>query len=198
MRSLAWILPLIVLGILSAGALGAPFHRDEVPFEVVARDHFDAFAVSPQKGDVDSSPIVLRVHVVGDASDADTSAAFDWLAKNANVRVILSDEGAPLFLTRGDLAATSGRATLGATISTGIAAEVGDARIGPCVVAHEILHLLGLGHVDDPDNIMYPHCTPNMLQHAHLDAAQLQKLASLDGLKATTPRGVEQWVTRGS
>jgi hypothetical protein len=191
------VLPAILAALLTAGALGAPFHRDEVPFESVERNHFDAIAVNPDQGPPSQAPLDLRVHVLGDGADADLSPAFRWLTQHANVRVTQAGDGAPLFLTRGDLSATSGRATLGATISSGVAAEVGDARIGPCVVAHEILHLLGLGHVDDPDNIMYPHCSPGMLDHAKLEAWQLAKLQSLEDIHATTPRGVETWVTRG-
>jgi hypothetical protein len=191
------VLPAVLLALLMAGALGAPFHRDEVPFEGVQRDHFDAIAVSPDKGPASPAPIDLRVHVLGDGADADLSTAFGWLARHANVHVTEATDGAPLFLTRGDLSATSGRATLGATISSGVAAEVGDARVGSCVVAHEILHLLGLGHVDDPNNIMYPHCSATMLDHATLEPWQLARLESLKDIQATTPRGVETWVSRG-
>ncbi|MEA3198881.1 MAG: Matrixin [Thermoplasmata archaeon] len=187
----------MLTAILTAGALGTPFHRDEVPFEVVARDHFDALAVSPQTGAPTRAPLDLHLDVEGDGADADLSGAFAWLAQHAGVRVVRDPAGAPLFLTQGDLSATSGRATLGATVSSGIAAEVGDGRIKDCVVAHEILHLLGLGHVEDPDNIMFPHCTPGMLERAKLEPWQLVKIESLDGLQATTPHGVEQWVTRG-
>jgi len=187
----------VLAALLTAGALGAPFHRDEVPFETVERDHFDAIAVNPDKGPISAAPIDLRVHLLGDGADADLTTAFRWLADHANVRVTASDEGAPLFLTRGDLAATSGRATLGATVSSGIAAEVGDPGVDECVVAHEILHLLGLGHVDDPSNIMYPHCTPGMLDHAKLEPWQVARLQTLQDIQATTPRGVETWVSRG-
>lgn len=197
MRGEVWAGGFVLLAILTAGALGAPFHRDEVPFESVERDHFDAIAVDAQRGAPVAGPLTLRVHVVGDGADADLSAAWAWLAKNADVRIVEDANGAPLFLTRGDLAATSGRATLGATVSIGIAAEVGDARVGPCVVAHETLHLLGLGHVDDPSNIMYPHCLPGMLGKAHLDAGQLAQLHALRALDATTPTGVQAWLSRG-
>lgn len=191
-----WV-SLLLAAIFMAGAVGTPFHRDEVPFEVVERNHFDALAVDAQRGAPTDAPLVLHVNVVGDGADADLSAAWSWLARNAHVRVVQDPNGAPLFLTRGDLAATSGRATLGATVSSGIAAEVGNPRVASCVVAHEALHLLGLGHVDDPSNIMYPHCLPGMLERAHLDPDQLARLQGLRELEATTPHGVVEWVTRG-
>ena len=197
MRALWLVVPAVLAALLTAGALGAPFHRDEVPFESVERDHFDAIAVSPQKEPPIAGPIDVRVRLVGDGADADLGPALAWLARSANVHVTRSDDGAPVFLTRGDLSATSGRATLGATVSSGVAAEIGDPRIDECVVAHEILHLLGLGHVDDPGNIMYPHCTPGMLERATLNPAQMAQLQSIRDITATTPRGVETWVSRG-
>src|SRR5690348_1660881 len=55
------ILPLTLIGLVMAGALGAPFLRDEVPFEAVERNHFDAIAVVPEKEAPTPGPLHLRV-----------------------------------------------------------------------------------------------------------------------------------------
>lgn len=187
--ALAVVLPL-------CGALGDPFLPDEVPFVGVEREHFDAVGVVLERGAPTDAPLVVRVHLVGDATDADLDRAFAWLRTHANLIVIEDPDGVPLFLTEGDLAATSGRGTLGATVPEGMAAEVRDMRVGSCVVAHEVLHFVGLKHVDDSGNIMYPHCSRDFLDHATLDAWQLDRLATLDAIRATTPGGVHVWASR--
>lgn len=183
--------------LMFAGALGAPFLRDEVPFEAVEREHFDALAVRPLRDAPEpDAPLLVRVHRMGDGADADLGKPFAWLRQHANVMIVDDPAGAPLFLTRGDLAATSGRGTLGATLPTGMAVEVSDQGVADCVVAHELLHFLGLGHVDDPDNIMYRHCYRGMLDRVDLEPWQKTKLDSLRSLHATTPRGVLVWASR--
>lgn len=182
--------------IILCGSLGAPFHPDEVSFDSVRRG-FDALAVVRDKADAPSLlPITLRVHAIGDGADADLSVAKEWLLANANVVLVEDANGAPLYLTRLDLSATSGRATLGATIDAGMSAEVSNPRIGPCVVTHEILHFLGLKHREDTRNIMHPQCTKDRLAGSHLDADQKQQLALLKDVVATTPRGVQTWASR--
>ena len=182
--------------ILLSGALGEPFLRDEVPFKVVEREHFDALAVSTSKGDA-VGPLVVRVRLLGDAAGDDLGVPFAWLRERAGVEVRPDPQGAPLFLTKGDLAATSGRGTLGATLPSGMAVEMDDPEVGACVVVHEMLHFLGLKHVDDPRNIMYPHCSRGQLDRAELTPAQLDKLGSVERVLATTPGGVREWATRG-
>jgi hypothetical protein len=186
----------IAVAIPLCGALSDPFLPDEIPFVSVEREHFDAVGVVHERGGAASSPLVVRVRIVGDGTDADMTQAFAWLRENADLVVVEHPAGVPLFLTRGDLAATSGRGTLGATVPHGMAAEVRDPRVGACVVAHEILHFVGLKHVDDKDNIMYPHCSRDMLDRATLEDWQLAKLGTLEGIRATTPRGVHTWATR--
>lgn len=182
--------------LILCGSLGTPFRADEVPFDSVRRS-FDAFAVVRDKADAPSAaPITLRVHPIGDAADADLSVAAAWLLENANVVLVKDPKGAPLYLTRLDLSATSGRATLGATIDSGMSAEMGNDRVGQCVVAHEALHFLGLRHRDDTRNIMHPQCTKDRLAGSHLDADQKRQLALLKAVVATTPRGVLTWASR--
>lgn len=186
-----------LLGVLLVcGALGDPYLPSEVPFSAVERAHFDALAVLHEREAPSDAPLVVRVHVLGDASDADLREAFDWLRENANIVVVPDARGAPLFLTRGDLAATSGRGTLGATVPEGMAVEMRDPRIAPCVIVHELLHFVGLKHVDDRSNIMYPHCSRDFLQQAEITPKQLDQLATLDVIRATTPGGVEVWASR--
>lgn len=196
MQPFAWTAALAFVLIVTTGALGDPFHPDEVPFESVRRDHFDALAVSRGQGEPSEAPITLLVQPLGDASGADLRVAKEWLLRNANVRVVESEDGAPLFLTHGDLAATSGRATLGATVPGGMAVEMGDPAVGACVATHEMLHFLGLKHVKDPDNIMYPHCSKDLLQRAVLEPAQREQLSRLAHVRATTVGGVETWASR--
>lgn len=197
MREAATLLFALFVGALLSGSLGAPAHRDEVPFDAVKREHFDAIAVARNDdARASAAPLVVRVHVVGDASDADIAQAEAWLRAHANVILVRDSAGAPLFLTTQDLSATSGRSTLGATLPSGMAAEVGDPRLAPCVVAHEALHFLGLKHVNDRANLMHPQCTRDKLDTAILTASQRAQLDELTSIVATTPRGVQTWAAR--
>jgi hypothetical protein len=191
----ALVIPFLV-AILASGSLGAYYARDEVAFDAIERDHFDAIFSVRDTGAPSTAPLVLRLHVMGDAADADTSHAFGWLLANANVKVVRDDGGAPLYLTRLDLAATSGRATLGATIPTGMAVEMGDARLAPCVLAHEILHFVGLTHMSDAKDIMYPQCTRDKLDHATISPAEKAKVDSVKDVRASTTSGAVTWATR--
>ena len=191
-----WLVSMLLPMIILCGDLGTPYPPGQVVFDAVEHDHFDAFAVDSDRGPRSAAPLVVRVHRLGDAADADLSAPFAWLLEHANVQVVDDPRGVPLFLTKGDLAATSGRATLGATLPKGMAVEVRDPGIGACVMAHEMLHFLGLGHVDDPKNIMYRHCSADMLEKATVGPAQAERLDTLKAVRATTPRGVETWASR--
>jgi len=193
------LLGVMVLGtLLVCGALGDPYLPSEVPFSAVERLHFNALAVLTERGSADASsaPLVVRLNVIGDASDGDVEEAFRWLREHANIVVVHDPNGAPLYLTAGDLAATSGRGTLGATVPKGMAVEMRDPRVWPCVVAHEVLHFVGLKHVDDRSNIMYPHCSRDFLQKAQIDDGQLAQLAAVKAIRATTPSGVQTWASR--
>lgn len=195
LRSLGFLAALLATLVLS-GALGEPYLRNEVPFSALERDHFDALGVSTARGPPSDAPLVLRVHVMGDAADADLSRPVAWLKEHANVVLVQDTRGAPLFLTRGDLSATSGRSTLGATVPTGMAAEVGKPEVGDCVVTHEALHLLGLKHVKDADNIMYPHCSATLLDRAELSSAQRAQLDGIRTLQATMGSSIVTWAER--
>lgn len=182
--------------LLLCGSLGQPAHRDEVPFDSVERDHFDAFAVVRERGAEARGPLYVRVALVGDAADADLSTALEWLRVNADVVLIQDPRGAPLFLTRGDLAATSGRATLGATVSEGMAVEATNPKLVDCIVVHEVLHFVGLTHVQDDENIMHPQCTTTRLAQAGLTVEQRDRIDDVEVIRATTPRGILTWASR--
>lgn len=196
-----WIVRAVLLCVAvclaGMGSLGDPYSPDIVAFDAVAREHFDAMTVSRERAD---SPLlgvlVVRVRLMGDGADADISRASSWLLETARIRLEESAEGAPLYLTREDLAATSGRATLGATLPRGMAVEVGNEDVSPCVLAHEVLHLVGLKHVADRRNIMQPHCSGGFLDRAHFGEDQFGVVARVERISALTPRGVETWATR--
>lgn len=190
------LLGVLGLTLVLCGALGDPHLAGEVPFSVVEREHFRALAVSPTRSAPSDEPLVVHVNLVGDGADEDLSKPIAWLEENANVIVVPDPRGVPLFLTRADLAATSGRQTLGATIPSGMAAEVDVPAIGDCVVAHEILHFIGLRHVNDRANIMYQHCSRGFLDRAELNDAQRDQIARVDRIVATTPSGVQVWAER--
>lgn len=188
---------LLVLVSTLTGGLGNPFSNTEVPFETVKRDHFDALTVEHERVAPSDEPLVLRVALIGDRDELSFLQARAWLRENVNVVVVEDPEGAPLYLTTSDLSATSGRATLGATLRTGMAVEVRDGDLAPCILAHEMLHFLGLRHDADPDNIMGPHCTPHKLDFATIRADQVDHVARLSEIRALTTSGAEVWATRG-
>ena len=183
--------------VILCGSLGQPFHRDEVPFESVEREHFDAIAVIRERGPASDAPLVVRVALVGDGVDADLSLAEAWLMENAGIALVRDPRGAPLFLTHGDLSATSGRSTLGATVAEGMAVEATNPKLTNCVVAHEVLHFVGLPHVKDEGNMMHPQCTTTRLANAGLTEDQRDRVERVESIRATTPRGVVEWASRG-
>lgn len=195
MRALHAVGLLAVL--LVCGALGDPYLPSEVAFSTIERQEFDALGVVHEREAPSEAPLTVRVNVIGDAADADLAEAFAWLKEHANILAVRDARGAPLYLTSGDLAATSGRGTLGATVPEGMAVEMRDPRVSPCVIAHEMLHFVGLKHVQDKSNIMYPHCSKDFLDDAVITDKQLDQLSTLDTIRATTTSGVVVWASRG-
>lgn len=186
------------MGLLTfaTGALGDPFGDDEVPFESIRRAHFDALAVQHFPQPPTGAPLILRLNLQGDVDEASFDRAGRWLALNANIIVVRDREGAPLVMTEQDLSATSGRATLGATLRTGMAVEVRNADVAPCVITHEILHFVGLGHTSDDRNIMGPHCRPHKLDHAQITPEQILQVSQVGEIRAATPKGAALWAHR--
>ena len=187
---------LLLVAIPLCGSLGDPTPGGFVRFDDIRRDTFTALTVQRQLGAPSDATLVVRLNVVGDAADADFSSAASWLARELNVRIVRDPAGAPLYLTYDNLIATSGPAALGATVRSGMAVEMGDDRLAPCVLAHEVLHFLGLPHVPDPRNLMHARCGPNKLDGAHLDDAQRDHVARLQSITAVTPAGVVTWASR--
>lgn len=50
------------------------------------------------------------------------------------------------------------------------------ARIARAITLHELGHLVGLGHVDDPKQIMFPSANPGVVEYASGDLAGLARL----------------------
>lgn len=185
-----------LLSVILTGGLGDPPPGGFVRFDDIRRDEFTAVAVQRSYAEPSPEPLVVRIHLVGDAADADWTAARAWLARNANVRIAQDARGAPLYLTEENLIATSGPSALGATVRSGMVVEMRDPGISPCVLAHEVLHFLGLHHVEDPDNLMYSRCAAGKLASATLDDDQRDELARLSSITAVTPAGLVTWAAR--
>src|SRR5438067_8139650 len=93
------ILALFLVALCASGSLGAPYAKDEIAFDAIERAHFDALFAVRDEGSPTPAPLVVRVHLLGDGADADTSQAFAWLREHANVEVVPDVAGAPLYLT---------------------------------------------------------------------------------------------------
>lgn len=185
-----------LLSVVLTGGLGDPPPGGFVRFDDIRRENFSALAVQRSYEEASGKPLVVRLNVIGDAADADWSVAREWLAGNANVRIRVDDAGAPLYLTRDNLIATSGPSALGATVRSGMVVEMRDRDVSPCVLAHEVLHFLGLHHVDEAKNLMYARCAPGKLSTASLNADQKSELARLEAITAVTPLGLVTWASR--
>lgn len=195
-RTLPVLLAVSIASVVLTGGLGDPPPGGFVRFDDIRREEFSALAVQRSYGEPDARPLVVRVDVIGDASDADWTRAAQWLSTRANVRLVDDARGAPLYLTRENLIATSGPSALGATVRSGMVVEMRDPDVSPCVLAHEVLHFLGLHHVDDPKNLMYSRCASGKLATATLDADQRDELARLSTITAVTPAGLVTWAAR--
>ncbi len=190
-----------MVAILSSIILGGSLHGGSDPgvvrFDVIRQIHFDAHRVDIEQGAPSSGTLFVYVKPVGDAAGtADFARAEAFLFDHLNVRIVWSPAGIPVYLTELDLAAKSGRATLGATVSNGIAMEVRDLDIANCVFAHEIGHILGLKHVQDPEAIMSEHCTRGKLAEATVSPAEAFQLSGIHRLIAESDSGVLTWASR--
>lgn len=178
----------------AAETLGLATSEDVVAFDDVAAAHFTALAVDRSEGGVSERPILVRLRVVGQAPDlADAEA---WLAENAGVLVARSDAGAPVVFVEGDLATKRGAEALGATVPRGIAIETRQADLVPCVFAHEVLHFLGLHHVDDEADLMHPRCEADKPERATLSADAQDELRRVESIHAITLTGRVAWAER--
>lgn len=193
----AW-LATIPLGILGLAGLAVAFTTTtSEPIQwreasTLGRDALDAHIYEsdyPMHG-----VLALHVRVLGDAREHDTAPARAWLRERAGIQLTESERGLPVYLTQRDLIGPSGHATVGASAWDGIAIEV-DATDANCVLVHEILHYVGLPHVEDPGNVMFETgAFPS--ECGELDANQVASISRLARVEAVTPRGVETWVER--
>ena len=190
------MLIVLLAPIVLAGSVGDPTPGGFVRFDDIRREAFTAVAVQRHHGDPTLRALEVRVRIIGDAPGTDYAEAASWLAKEANVLLVPSATGVPLYFTERNLIATSGAGAIGATVRSGMAVETIDERLAPCVTAHEVLHFLGLGHVDDPKNLMHARCSPGKLAHAKLDPEQKEAIDRLTSVTAVTPAGVQTWALR--
>ncbi len=184
--------------IIFSGSLEGDRTTGVIEFGLVRQVHFDALRTEVARGPSSSAPLHVRLTAVGDgAAERDFSRAEAYLSRELNVRVEWVGGGLPVFITKQDLAAKSGSATLGATISTGIAIEARDSGIADCVFAHEIGHFLGLGHRAESDALMSEHCTRRKLHSATVSAEEMGVVASISEIRAFTLVTSSLWAYRG-
>lgn len=195
-RTLAACVLVLVLGSTFSGSLGDPTPGGFIRFDDIRRASFSALAVQRHHDGPEGGVLAVRVNVMGDAENADISEASDWLERELGVRIVRDPRGVPLYLTNHNLIAVSGAGAIGATVRSGMAVEMLDARLAPCVVAHEVLHFLGLHHVSDKANIMYARCSAGKLSEAALEDWQREHVASLKSVVAVTPGGIVTWAVR--
>ena len=95
-----------------------------------------------------------------------------------------------------DLATQRGPEALGATIPRGIAIETRRPELVPCVFAHEVLHFLGIHHVDEQDDLMHPRCQEDKPEAATLSDAARDEIDRLESIRAITLGGTRTWAER--
>lgn len=195
-RALAVGIVITFLTVSLSGSVGDPTPRGFIRFDDVRREAFSAVAVQRTYGASTEATLVVRIDLMGDGRDESYAKAAEWLLANANVRLVEDPRGAPFFLTNYNLVATSGPGAIGATVRSGMVIETRDPSLTPCVAAHEVLHFLGLHHVEDPRNLMFPKCQRDKLDDATLTDAQLAELRTLRSVTAMTPLGLVTWASR--
>lgn len=176
------------LGSLSAD--GSP----TVAFDDIASREFDALAVDRNEGPPSDRALVVRVDLRGPVPDLRAPEA--WLEENGGIRVVHDPDGVPVVFVDADLTTERGAEALGAAIPRGIAIEVRDPALVPCVYAHELLHFLGLHHVDDPDDLMFARCGADKPDGATLGRESLDELGRLRSIEALSLTGRDVWAER--
>ncbi|HLE98232.1 MAG TPA: matrixin family metalloprotease [Candidatus Thermoplasmatota archaeon] len=163
-----------------------------VAFDDIEARYFHAITVDRERGETSTRPLIVRLAMSGPIPD--TGEAERWLRDHANVLIVRSPDGAPVVFTDQDLATDRGNAAVGATVPRGVAIETRDASLLPCVFAHEILHLLGLHHVEDEGDIMAARCDEDKPGDAAF--ADKEKLDRLRSVRAFTLTGRVTWAER--
>ena len=104
---------------------------------------------------------------------------WDTVAENADLAADVAGLGgsAPVRLGDGPLVYVSGSVALDAAQFVDILAQPGGAEVARGIVLHELAHAVGLGHVSDPTQLMYP-SSSGVFDFAAGDLAGLARLGA--------------------
>lgn len=165
-----------------------------ISFDEISSREFRALAVDRTHSAPSDRPVLVRVDLRGAVPDVRAPEA--WLEEHAGIRIVHDPDGVPVVFVDADLTTDRGAAALGATIPRGIAIEVRDESLVPCVYAHELLHFLGLHHVEDPEDLMFARCDAGKPDRATLSPEALDELGRLDRIEALSLTGRDVWAER--
>jgi len=187
----------LLLGITLTGSIAHQEAPSQVAFEAIAAAHFSALYVKRDTlSQASAEPLVLRVTPLGNGSIDDLRPAAAWMREHWNVRLVVSPNGVPLYFTDKDITSRGDPSAIGSSLSTGVALERVPPRVMGCVVAHELGHVLGLGHAPSDDQLMWTHCTGKRLDTLETSKAERNAIGRLHQITAYTLSGPVLWAYR--
>lgn len=159
---------------------GAPAGAEDL-VEQAIQEIRDASGLDLQVvGETDQRPDEARPPASGQVGTDAPPSLLAWSDPEETPRLsgsVAGIGGSALAQRGSDVAYTSGSVTLdGPQLAQTI--ETGEADVPRSIVVHELAHLVGLAHVSDPDELMYPQARASVTELQHGD---LQGLAALGG-----------------